>query len=84
MTVEQERKCTYCGAIIVYEPYVEAIGGKEYAFHAKPCADAFKQRKCAYCGGLIAYEPYVEAIGGKEYAFHAKSCADAFRQKLAE
>jgi predicted transcriptional regulator len=79
--VAKQLKCGYCGGIIAYEPYLETIGGKKYAFHAEQCAVAFRARKCGYCGGVIVYEPYVETIGKKEMTFHAKACADAYKNK---
>ena len=80
----KDRRCAYCGGVIVYEPYTEKIGGKKYSFHAKECSVAFKARKCGYCGGVIVYEPYTETIGKKEMTFHAKACADAYKKQLAE
>ena len=79
-----EEKCAFCGGAIMYKPYVETIGGKEFKFHAKACADAYKEMKwphCAFCGGIIAYEPYTEMISGKKVPFHAKACAEAYKKK---
>lgn len=42
----EEKKCAYCGGVIAGEPYIENINGKEYRFHTKACADAFKKKKC--------------------------------------
>jgi hypothetical protein len=63
-----EGKCAFCGGTIMYKPYAETIDGKKLKFHAKACADAFKEMKwphCVFCGGIIAYEPYTETIGEK-------------------
>jgi len=40
----EKKKCAYCGGVIAGKPYVEAIGGKEYSFHTKECAIAFKKK----------------------------------------
>ena len=86
MTVE--KKCAFCSGVIAYEPYWETIDGKKTPFHAKACADSYKEKKaagamtkCAFCGGAIAFTPYYETIGGKKLAFHAKACADAMKAK---
>jgi hypothetical protein len=38
-------KCAFCGGLIAYEPYLETIDGKKLSFHAKACADAYKNKK---------------------------------------
>jgi len=84
----EQKKCAFCGGAIAYEPFYETVGGKKLAFHAKACADAYKEKKgagtmtkCAFCGGPVAFAPYYETIGGKNLPFHAKACADAYKAK---
>jgi hypothetical protein len=40
-----EKKCAFCGGIIVYAPYYETIKGTKMPFHAKACAVAYKKSK---------------------------------------
>lgn len=39
-----QKRCAHCGGLIVYDPYTEDIDGVKYYFHAKACAEAFKQK----------------------------------------